>query len=211
MGHINEIYVTNQEGPARFLHAMARTGAKFGMFDIDMQLWTVDGTNGATYTADYGTDGQQQHPILAFATTGTDDCAWTRFALPPDYDKRHAYVVLWWYANDNTTATHNAVWGGTCQRVPSGLSYKTSSSFASNVVLDAAGAALGSITSAFVSDTAYEVQACFFDLQSSTDGLKLEPLDLVLLKVYNHVASEDLGAAPVICHSAVIYSRGSSG
>jgi hypothetical protein len=130
--------------------------------------------------------------------------------MPPDYDKRHAYVVVWWYVNDNTDTQH-AVWGGTCQRVPSGLSYKTSSSFASNEALDVAGSALGSITSAYASNVAYEVQACFFDLQSSTDGLKLEPLDLALVKVYNHVATEDLDAAPTLCHSAVIYSRGSPG
>lgn len=210
MGHINEIYVTNREGPGRFMHSLARSGIKYGIYNVDVQLMTVDGTNGATYTADAGTDGQQQHPVLAFATTGTDDCAWMRWAMPPDYDGHAAWLLLWWYVND-TTAAHNACWGGTLQRVPSGLSYAQSSSFASNVVLDLAGAALGSLNNAFVSDGANEVQVSYFDLHTSTDGLVMEPLDLVLVKVYNHVVSEDLGATPYICHAAVLYTKGSPG
>jgi hypothetical protein len=209
--HINEeLLGQNQEGPARFLPMLARTGGNYGFHNIDMQLWTVDGTAGPAYTADVGTDGQQQHPVLLFDYQTADDKGFVRFAVPPDYDGGKIYLLIWWYVNDNTAA-HNAVWAGTVQRVPSGMSYAASSSYAGNVVLDVAGVAFTSVSNAFVSDAVNEIQVSVIDLTTSTDGALLEPLDLALVQLFNDVSEDDLGAGAYVCHSAIMYTRGSVG
>jgi hypothetical protein len=112
--------------------------------------------------------------------------------------------------NDNTAA-HNAVWNTKVQRVPSGLSYAASSSYAGNVVLDLASVAATAVTNAFVSDSANEIQVSVIDLTTSTDCAAAEPLDLLLVELSNDVSEEDLGNAPIVCHSAIMYTRGSVG
>jgi hypothetical protein len=91
------------------------------------------------------------------------------------------------------------------------MSYAASSSYAGNVVLDVAGVAFTSVSNAFVSDGANEIQVSVIDLTTSTDCAAAEPLDLLLVQLFNDISEEDLGNTPIVCHSAIMYTRGSVG
>jgi len=194
-------------GVSRFLHMFKRTPAAYGLIQLDMQLWTVDGTNGATYAADTGTDGKQQHPTLTFAYQTADDLAFIRFVMPPDYNKEQGEIklMLYWYES-GTDNTKKAVWAGTVHRAPAGESVASGSDYAGNAKLDTAGTAFTSVSS-YSDGSANEISCATIDLTTSAVGAAVEPLDLVFVKLFNDVSEDSLGATPVVCGAALLYSR----
>jgi len=194
------------EGPSRFSQILRQTGAHYGHRDIDMQLWTVDGTAGATYTADVGTDGQQQHPILAFDYQTADDLAFMRFMVPPDYKPGgELFLLCWFYANDST-ATHKTAFDVGVRIVPTTSSTAASTDHTSNVVLDGTSTAVVADFAAYTDDTANEIKSFQLDL---TNGGAQEylPFDLVLVTLTHDTDKDSMAAAVNICHTALIWER----
>lgn len=194
-------------GISRFLHMFKRTSGGYGIEQLPLNTWTVDGTNPATYTADSGTDGQQQHPILAFATATADDHAWTRFVMPPEYNKEQGeiFLLVYWY-EAGTTNTQKAVWAGDVHRAPAGETIFSGSDYAGNAALDAAGTAFTAVTS-YTDGSANEIGCAKIDLTTSSVGAAIEPLDLVFLHLYNDQSEDTLAQAPTVCGAALMYSR----
>lgn len=194
-------------GLSRFLHPFKRTPAGYGLINLDMQLWTVDGTAGAVYTADAGTDGQQQHPVLQFATATADDLAFCRFVMPPDYNREVGEIFLLWYWYEaGTTNTQKAVWAGKVRRIPAGETHTSGSDYSGNVALDGAGVAFTAVT-AYTDGSANEIGCTKIDLTTSSQAAAIEPLDLVQLYVYNDQSEDTLAQTPYVCGAAIMYSR----
>ena len=196
--HLNQ----STEPASRFLGDIYKTGMKWITVHKDLQLWTVDGSAGATYTADVGSDGRQQHPTLGFAHETADDLAFIRDTVPYEFKPEgRVYLVIKWSAND-TDPTHKAVWDGTMRRIPCGDARVSNVNYAGNVVQDAAGTGLTALTS-YCDDTANEIVTTFLPL----DAIDLYPLDTLQLCIWMDESAADVGATVTVHDTALVYER----
>lgn len=171
------------EGPSRYSHAVARTHDKWGIVDLDMQLWTVDGSNGAAYTADYGTDEQIQFPILLFDDS-SDDGAYIRFRMPPDYNESigKAYLHVDFFTPGDHDATHLVYFKGEALLVPHTTSTVASDDHADNVVIDTAMTSIGSVA-AYLDDTVSETKSFQLEITSGVTPHKFEQVHVLLANI----------------------------
>ena len=190
------------EGASRFLGAIKQSGMRFVTVHKDLQLWTVDGTTPATYTADGGTDGQQQHPTLTFAYASADDLAFIRDTVPLEFKPGgKVYLLVKWSSADHDP-THKANWDGTMRRIPCGNANISNVDYSGNVVQDAAGTAFTG-TDGYCDDTVNEIVSTFIDL----DGVDLFPLDTVQIQLVMDMSGDTLTADAVVHDTAILYER----
>ena len=195
----------SQSGSSRFSQIIKHTGLRYGHKDLDMQLWTVDGTNGTTYAADTGTDGQQQHPTQEFAHD-SDDYMFTRFMVPPDYKPGgDLELFLWFYSSDHDD-THTMAWDVTVHSIPTTSAIASEDDHTSNVTLDTAGTAVAADQAAYVDETASEIKCSIIDLTNGGSS-DYDPFDVLLVSVGNDSSESTISAAALVCHSAVVYER----
>lgn len=193
------------EGSSRFSQIIKHTGLKYGHKDLPMNTWTIDGSNGATYTADYGTDGQQQHPIMAFAHN-SDDLMYNRFMVPPDYKPGGTMELLvWFYADDTNPALH-AAFDAKVRIIPTTSALKASDDHTSNVAIDGAGTGVVADNEPYVDDTPGQVKCMVMDLTNG-NAQAYDPFDFVLLEVMQDSSEDTLGATVTVCHACLVYER----
>lgn len=193
------------DASSRFSQIIKHTGLKYGHKDLDMQLWTADGTNGTTYTAATGTDGQQQHPTHAFADDSDDSC-FIRFMVPPDYKPGGDFFLLVWFYSADHTATHKTAFDVKVRTVPTTSSIAASTDHASNVVLDGTGTAVAADFAAYVDDTVSEIKSLQLDLTNS-GAATYDPFDLLLVEVENDSSESTISDDVTFVHAALIWER----
>ena len=196
--HLNPSF----EGASRYLGDIERTGMKWITVHKDLQLWTVDGTAGATYTAAVGTNAQQLHPTLGFAFETADDFAFIRDTVPYEFKPEgKVYLVIKWSSTDHDP-THTVKWDGTMRRIPCGDARVSNVDYAGNVVQDGAGTGL-TIHTSYCDDTASEIVTTYLPL----DAIDLYPLDTLQLQLFMDESACTVAAAVTVHDTALVYER----
>ena len=191
------------EGASRFLGAIQNTGMRYGTIQLPINGWTVDGTEGATITADVGTDGTMQQPSMAFAND-SDDIAFNRFYLPLEYSMERGEI---WVVLTTDSSNHdNSVfmeWNVEATVIPTTVSTGSTEEYSTNVKMDTSTTSCVVINQ-YVHETTYLTKSIMANL---TDGITPRPGDYILIKVWNDNSDSSVTGAMNIVGACVHYSR----
>lgn len=204
------LFDKSSEGVSRFLHMFQRTPSAYGTIQAKMNTWTNDETAGTTYDANAGTTAQAQVPTMAFSYQTANTYAFFIFTVPTDWnqDKAELYLIIKWYSASDHANTHLAKWSGKARRIPAGLADTSGYEDVNNVVLDGAGTAFTAVNG-YCDDTVNEIVTSVIPIHAGASAVTnaLEPIDSVVIMLYNDQANDSLTSTPLVCDACFVYSK----